>query len=310
MAPPSQSDTVEIEPVSATARTDPRQPFSSLVQVDLAGATHPGKVRPNNEDHFLTARYGRFLERLDTNLPEGDILPRSEETGYGMAVADGIGGGAAGEVASRLAINTLVNVVLNTPDWILVLDDDEFMQKVVSRARERFRQLNAVLTEQGRADPSLRGFGTTLTLALSLGNDLVVAHVGDSRACLLRRGQLRKITREHTLAAALADEGVLPQQEVATHRLRHVLTRALGMEHEPMKADVHRLTLQDGDRLLMCTDGLTDMVKEERIAELLGQAESADQACRQLIDAALEAGGKDNVTVIVARYRLPQDQGG
>src|SRR5262245_24028772 len=109
-------DTAEFAVPQHKGRDRP-EPFSSLVRVELGGSSHPGKVRPNNEDHFLVSRFGRFLETVQTNLPAGTLPPRSEESGYGMVVADGVGGGAAGEEASRLAITSLVNLVLHTPDW-------------------------------------------------------------------------------------------------------------------------------------------------------------------------------------------------
>jgi protein phosphatase len=305
MSVSNQTDTAEwAHPASAETRDQP-PPFSSQVRVDLAGQTHRGKVRPNNEDHYLMVRFGRYLEPLGTNLPEGEIPKRSEETGYAMVVADGIGGSAAGEHASRLAISTLVNLALNTPDWILRLDEDSFYQEALRRAEERVRQINATLAAQAQVQPALRGFGTTLTAAWSLGIDLVVSHVGDSRAYLLRRGQLHKLTADHTLAQALADIGQIAPQEIATHRMRHVLTRSLGMEDQAVHPDVHRFLLEDRDCLLLCTDGLTEMVEDARIAEILGSGETAAQRCQQLVDEALQEGGKDNVTVIVARYQLP-----
>jgi protein phosphatase len=142
-------------------------------------------------------------------------------------------------------------------------------------------------------------------LAFSLGKDLVICHIGDSRAYLFRRGQLHKLTADHTLAQALADHGQIGQEDIATHRLRHVLTRALGMESREAQPDVQKLLLADSDCLLLCTDGLTEMVAEARIAAILGSGETAAQRCQRLVDEALNAGGKDNVTVIVGHYRLP-----
>jgi protein phosphatase len=299
-----EADTAEM-PVSK-AQERPR-PFSSLVQVDLGGLSHPGKVRTNNEDHFYICRFGRSLETLFSNLSPRAVPPSAEEIGYGMAVADGIGGGAAGEVASRLAISTLLNLVLHTPDWILRLDEEHLAEEVLRRAKERYEEVNQALTERAADDPRLRGFGTTMTLAWSLGQDLIVAHLGDSRAYLLRQAKLHRLTHDHTLAQELADEGMISQQEVARHRLRHVLTQALGDLYADIRPEVHKLTLADGDSLLLCTDGLTDMVDEATVVRILGEAENAEKACQCLVDRALEAGGKDNVTVAVARYRMPSN---
>jgi protein phosphatase len=274
-----------------------------LVQADLAGLSDRGKVRPTNEDHYLVVRFGRYLEALCTNLPEGTVPARSRETGYGMVVADGMGGRAAGEVASRLAIQTLVRLVLNVPDWIL-RPDDAWAAESLRRAAERFRQVNAVVTDQANAEPALYSMGTTMTVAWSLGADLFIAHMGDSRAYLFRRENLHQLTRDHTLAQELADYGQITQAEVATHRLRHVLTQVLGRETADVKPEVQRLQLADGDYLLLCTDGLTEMVEAGAIAEVLGCGEEAEATCRRLVDRALERGGKDNVTVVMARYRI------
>ena len=220
-------------------------------------------------------------------------------------MADGIGGSAGGEVASQLAIRTLVNLVLNTPDWILLLEDDLMSEEVMRRAGERWGHVNEAMAEQADADPSLQGFGTTLTLAWSLGTDLFVAHVGDSRAYLLRSNHLHQLTRDHTAAQELADQGAIARSEVASHRWRHVLTKALGSRRRQVEPDVQRITLADTDCLLLCTDGLTEMVADDRISEILQQASNATHACQTLVDAALNAGGKDNVTVVVARYQMP-----
>jgi protein phosphatase len=274
------------------------------VQADFAALSDRGLVRPNNEDHYLVVRFGRSLEAVSTNLPEGTVPARSQEVGYGMVVADGMGGSAAGEVASRLAIQTLVNLVLDMPDWILRVDEVS-AEEVLLRAEDRLRRVNTVVTDQANEVPAFYGMGTTMTVAWSLGVDLFVAHIGDSRAYLLRRGKLHQLTRDHTLAQELADYGQIAQGEVATHRLRHVLTRVLGREKEGVKPEVQRLRLANGDALLLCTDGLTDRVEEGAIADVLGGPQDAAAACRQLVDRALERGGKDNVTVVVTRYRLP-----
>jgi serine/threonine protein phosphatase PrpC len=303
MPDPNQADTVEIHLPGGPPSREPPAPFSSLVQVDLAALSDVGKVRANNEDHYLVVRFGRSLETLQTNLPEeGESCFR--ETGYGLAVADGIGGEAGGEEASRLALRTIVNLALHAPDWIL-RPEEEFLDEVMRRTEERYRQANNALNERARAEPELGGMGTTMTLALSLGAALLVAHIGDSRAYLFRKGELRRLTRDHTLAQAQADLGQITPQEAARSRLRHVLTRSLGGGGREVHPEVQRLELADGDCFLICSDGLTDMVDEGTIAAVLGSGLQADPTCRRLVDCALERGGKDNVTVVVARYRIP-----
>jgi PPM family protein phosphatase len=277
---------------------------AAAVEVDLGALSHPGKLRPNNEDHFLAVRLQRTMRALLTNLPDGAVPPRHADTAYGLVVADGVGGGPGGEVASRTAIGVLADLVLATPDWIMRLDD-QLAEEVMRRLGERFGTVREALRRRARADPALAGMATTMTLASSLGADLVVAHVGDSRAYLFRGGTLHRLTRDHTLAQELADRGGgLPPASVL-RRLRRVLTNALSAGAADVRTEVHRLRLLDGDALLLCTDGLTDMVPEEAIADALGRPETAADTCRVLADRALEAGGRDNVTVVLARYRIP-----
>jgi PPM family protein phosphatase len=191
-------------------------------------------------------------------------------------------------------------------DWILRLDDESLADEVLRRASERYRQINRELAEQAAAAPQLRGFGTTMTLAASVGADLFIAHLGDSRAYLFRRNTLYRLTHDHTIAQRLADAGVISQEKAATHRLRHVLTAFLGDNAEDVRPDVQRLRLDDGDRLLLCTDGMTDLVRDEDIASTLARDdEDSAQLCQRLVHQALSTGGKDNVTVIVAQYQFP-----
>jgi protein phosphatase len=301
----SETDTIDFPAPQEKGRERPEpEPSSAPVRVDLGGESHPGKVRPNNEDHFLICRFGRFLETMHTNLPADAVPPRSEESGWALVVADGMGGCAGGEEASRLAIAGLIDLVLHTPDWILRLDEGPWPQEVMRRAARRYEQVNQALAAEARDRPGLKGFGTTMTLAFSLGSDLFLAHLGDSRAYLLSEGRLWQLTRDHTVAQALLDRRVLDRREAATHPLRHVLTQSLGDHGRQIQPDVTRLALKDNDCLLLCTDGLTNMVADQVIGETLASGEPAQAVCRRLVDRALEAGGKDNVTAVVARYRL------
>lgn len=302
MTDKSEFDTAEF-PLPVTDPGEPRA-FSSRVRTDLGALSETGKVRTENEDHYLVARGGRHIETLLTNIPEGEIPDRFDETGYILVVADGMGGAAGGSVASRMAIVTLINILLHVPDWILRLDE-KHAQKLMERAAKYYRQVNQALVDRARLDPRLRGMGTTMTAAYSLGDDLFVAHIGDSRAYLFRDRRLQRLTRDQTQAQLMADIGIIQQNEVARHRLRHVLTSALGGGEKEIRAEIQRLKLADGDRLLLCTDGLTDMVDEKTIAECLAREERSQEACGLLVDCALDNGGKDNVTVVLARYGIP-----
>jgi protein phosphatase len=303
----SDVDTAEL---ALPASPEDRSPssISSFVEVDLGGLSDAGKVRSNNEDHFLVARFDRSMQTLLTNLPPGHVPEHCGETAYALLVADGMGGEAAGEVASRTAVSILVDLVLRTPDWILRLDERLF-EEVRPRMERRFQQVQEALTERAEDDPALSGMGTTMTLACSFGADLLLAHAGDSRAYLFRQDQLHRLTSDHTVAQSYADAGAIRPQDVATHPLRHVLTNVLGGRGRQVLLDYRELRLADGDQILLCTDGLTDLVSEAAIQEVLRSAGTAADVCRALVDLALESGGKDNVTVVLGRYHIPKDVG-
>ena len=279
---------------------------TALVQVDLAGLTHQGKVRNSNEDHFMALRATRCLETLLTSLPQLDRPTKFDETAYGMCVADGMGSVEAGEIASSVALMTLMNLVVQTPDWILRLKERENAAIVMRRMTTRFRQIDDEMREMGESNRALRGMGTTLTASLSLGTDLFLSHLGDSRAYLLRNEKLHQLTKDHTLAQAFIEAGIVAPDDTATGAMRNVLTAALGSTGVPTDPQVLRLHLNEGDQLLLCTDGLTEMVTDEVIASVLAVADSSAAACQTLIDLALDEGGKDNVTVVLARYHFPR----
>ena len=301
-------DTAEFPRPSRAASRD--ESLSSRTEVDLGACTHRGKVRPNNEDHFLVASIERTLQPLLTNLPPGQLSDRYSEVAYGMLIADGLGGATAGEVASREAIAELVRLAQHTPDWIMRLDNEHGVNEVLRRMDRRFGKIREALLKRMEDDPTLQGMDTTLTLAVSLGPDLIIAHIGDSRAYLFHKGRLHLLTRDHTLAQDLADAGVIRPDEVTKHYARHVLTGSVVTHGEQVQVELCQVWLSDGDQLLLCTDGLTDMLSEVAIGAVLERAETAADAPRQLVARALEAGGQDDVTVVLARYRLPEGPDG
>ena len=276
-------------------------PFSKSVHIDVSGLSHPGKVRQRNEDHFIVGRIGRYLETVLTTLPAGEVPDRADDAGYALVIADGMGGHAAGELASRMAIAGLVKLVLAMPDWIFRVDDS-VSQTAAARSKRRFKHLNSLLLEQGKRDPDVRGMGTTLTAARIMGRHLHVVHVGDTRAYLLRDEHLHRLTRDHTYVQLLVDSGAITKEEAERCGARHVLVNALGGSGEDVEVDVDQLKLASGDRLLLCSDGLTDLVDDEQIREVLQRYTPSADACQCLVDLALARGGKDNITVIVATY--------
>ena len=273
----------------------------ALMAVDVAAATHTGHVRTNNEDHYLVIRFGRSLENLSTNIPPEMLRPDYHLTGYGLLVADGLGGMVGGEVASRMALTKLVELVIATPDWILGFEDSAKVKIMMERMTERFLKVDESLKKEADQDASLSGMGTTLTSAATLNEDMVICHIGDSRAYLFRNNTLTQLTRDHTVAQELIDAGI-DRADPATRSMRHVLTAALGSLGSRIQPEVQRIRLQDQDQILLCTDGLTEMVDDQTIASLLRNTSSAAKACEDLTTVALAAGGSDNVTVVLSRF--------
>lgn len=279
----------------------PPPPFSSRVNVDFYGISAKGLVRTENEDCFLLVRVGRAVETVLTNLSEAEALPGElfEETGYGMVLADGVGGEAAGEVASRQAIYTLLSLALHTPDWQFRWGPKE-RNTVMWRMKDRFRRINDALLRDAAADPRLTGMCTTLTAAVIYGNGLIIGHIGDSRAYLLRHGKLVQLTRDHTV-----EDGTHTRSDALVGELRGLLLKALGSNEGECEPDVYDCLLENNDQLLLCTDGLTDMVDDADIETIMNSSLSAESACRNLVDRSVSNGGRDNVTVIIARYSVP-----
>jgi serine/threonine protein phosphatase PrpC len=212
-----------------------------------------------------------------------------------VAVADGLGGHQAGEIASAIAIEP-----------VAALDKRTF--SAPEEAREALagavREANRVVIAKAVSDNAYWGMGTTMTAGAIAGERwLQLAHVGDSRAYLLRADRLRQLTHDHTVVAELVRQGRLTPGEAAQHPERSVLTRAVGLDPGLEVDTPPPLELDSGDQLLLCSDGLTDAVAEDRIAEILRSHDDGQAACQGLVEAALEAGGPDNVTVVLLRAR-------
>jgi serine/threonine protein phosphatase PrpC len=308
MAIPSSLDTAEYEflvsPLTSV-RLTPVEPPTSSVKVRFGAVSHPGKIRDRNEDHYMVARVRRTLNVLAHNLPKEEMPPSIGEDAYAMVVADGMGGMNAGDVASMLAISTGVKLADKSVKWGFKINEKE-ARELLTRMNAYFREIDIRLTRKSETDRRFFGMGTTLTLAYSVGIHLFLIHVGDSRAYLLRAGRLQQLTRDHTVAQALADAGHIKQDDVRRHLKRNTLTNYLGGHRGKIKADVRWLRLEDGDRLLLCTDGLTDMVEDRDIDRCLSEHLEPGEATLSLLNLALEKGGKDNITLVVASYEVPE----
>jgi serine/threonine protein phosphatase PrpC len=209
-----------------------------------------------------------------------------------FAVADGLGGHQGGEVASAAAVEPLARL-----DGRSFKDAGEAAEALAAAIREA----NEAILDRAAGDPALYGMGTTVTAAVAGDGYLQLAHVGDSRAYLLRGGTLEQLTTDHTVVGELVRRGRLTPQQAAVHPERSILTRAVGLDPRVPVDLPDPLEVQPGDQVLLCSDGLTEAVADGRIAELLSTAPEGQAACRSLIDAANDAGGPDNITVVLVR---------
>lgn len=272
----------------------------------VAGRTHPGLVRPNNEDHYAVVDRYRVRELVCSSLP-AEMFETTEEHAYVMAVADGMGGRKFGELASLLALRIGWELGGEEIKWSMKVNSRE-VEDMKQKAEVFFRLVHEALHAEIRENPRLVGMGTTLTACYSIGPNLFVMHVGDSRAYHFSQGSLHQVTRDHNLGQLLIDAGEAQPDSPVVKRMHHVLTNVLGGPERSIHVEVHHESLADGDRVLLCTDGLTDMVTDDEIAQVLRDVPDPDTACRTLVDLALKNGGKDNVTVVIGNYRVQEDE--
>lgn len=293
---PTPSATLPIVPSNGAAAAPPRAPLT----VQSAGLTDAGKVRTSNEDQFVVATLMRALWIDQSSVPQAKVHYGSDRS-HLFVVADGMGGAHAGERASALAVGAIEGFLLNALRWVLALDGSPDAS-ALNDFKAALREADASVYSAASGDPSLQGMGTTLTLAYSTGSVLFVAHVGDSRCYLLRGGGLHQLTRDDTVVQDLLEKGVVSPSDAAGHSLRHMITNVVGGHAPGIKAEVHRLTIEPGDTLLLCTDGLTNMVPAAQIQGVLATGTAPEQACAELIRLANAAGGEDNATAVIARY--------
>nr|AUN36850.1 protein serine/threonine phosphatase PrpC [uncultured bacterium] len=273
-------------------------------EIDVYGLTHTGKVRKENQDHFLICTLKKQMVVHGTSLPHTDhLLPGPERLAFLMMVADGVGGGVKGGEASRLALEAATQYVAYSTRCYYAADfkDDEFTEAL----QEAALLCHAQLLRQGEGDPDCRGMATTLTLYLGVWPRAYLLQLGDSRCYLLRQGELSQITRDQTMAQELIDLGVMTRAAAANSKLAHTLSSSLGGRN-PAPV-VTRLDVTWGDVALLCSDGLTNHISDDEIRDRLRSMKSAKQVCEDLLREALKRGGKDNITVIVARS-LPSDR--
>ncbi|MEO8199892.1 MAG: protein phosphatase 2C domain-containing protein [Gemmatimonadota bacterium] len=269
-------------------------------ELDLFGLTHPGKVRSENQDHFLLCTVHQQMVVHETSLPNPDKLPlRGQRMGTIMLVADGVGGSHSGGEASQLAAETITRYVSGTMSCFHASgggEEKEFFAALKSAAMEAH---NAVRAESSNR-PGEKRMATTLTVGVAVWPRMYIVQVGDSRCYHYWDGKLRQVTRDQTVAQYLVDVGALPPEQAATSPFTNVLASAIGGEEA--SPEVLRLDIaQRGCVVLLCTDGLTKHVSDDEIAEHLRTMQSSESVSRALLDLALDRGGTDNITILIGR---------
>ena len=262
----------------------------SGIRVRLFGRTDVGQIREHNEDNFLVAD----LTRKSRSLMESDREQRVAERGTVLGVCDGMGGAAAGEVASQLAVDIIYEKLTQGDP---PTNHDDLARRLVNAVEEAGGRIFG----EARADRTRRGMGTTATIAALLDNRLFVAQVGDSRAYLLRGDKFVQISRDQSLVNQLIEAGQLTEEEAETFEHNNIILQALGTA-ETVQVDLTFVDLRQGDTLLICSDGLSGMVRADEMREVLLANREPFDACKELVDRANRAGGHDNITVIVAVF--------
>ena len=268
-------------------------------EVDFYGLTHTGNVRKVNQDHFLICQLEKRVRIHQTSLPNGDeFAPVGERMAFLAMVADGVGGGTKGEAAARLALHAVTEYValsMRAYHTLDTTDDQTFLDELQEAAWKG----HARVVAEAEGDPDLRGMATTLTLWLAVWPRAYLLQIGDSRFYQFHNGELLRLSRDQTMAQELVDKGVLRHSTAFKTRWANVLSSSIGgSQTAPV---VTRMEQQWNAPYMLCSDGLTKHVSDERIAERLGSMTSAKQVCHDLVQDALDDGGSDNVSVIVGR---------
>jgi protein phosphatase len=238
------------------------------------GVTHIGNVRATNED---------------------TLLIQCEKKPCYMLVADGMGGHAAGEVASRTAADSIKEFIEKL--HVQSLTEDQIKEAIIFA--------NSRLLEEIEKDGALKGMGTTLTFVYAERDSFIVAQVGDSSAYLYDGAETKKITKDHTYIQHLIDSGVIEKKAAADYPFKNIITRALGMKK--LEIDIYNTKWKEGDLLLLCSDGLTAYTDIDKLAQVLSEKSKIDEKAQDFVDYALESGGKDNITVIIAKNEQGED---
>ncbi len=281
-------------PTGTTGATKPRDE-----DLDFFGITDRGLVRKDNQDHFLVTTLHKTMRVHVTSLPNPELIeiPSQRIASVGM-VCDGVGGHSGGETASRSAVEAIAGYVTHTMQCCFAgeqADSEDFLGSL----RDAAQRSHELIARHAKESGDRKGMATTLTMFVAVWPTLYLLQVGDSRCYLFREGALTQLTRDQTMAQDLLDSGVLSPEQAARSPYANVLSSSLG--GASWVPEVSRTDLKLGDMLMLCTDGLTKHVSDEQIARRLAELTSSEQAARALLQDALDAGGSDNVTVLVLR---------
>jgi protein phosphatase len=299
--------------IAGAVDTPPDPPISSTIAVDVAAVSMCGEHQLNNTDHYLAIRLGRTQETLVSSLADGDLPGRFDESAYVMLVADGLDGHGVGARASRLALSTLAHLAIRYGKWNVRVSGEN-ASEIVEQGEFLYRQVSDAMIEAGRTDLALAHMATSLTAVYIAGADLFFAHAGHSRAFLFRNGVLIQLTLEHSLERLISASAALRRVRLEARRPRAVDPSAQEPPHHAGDASgttasgqnitIEHVQLWPGDRVLLCTNGLTDVLREEQIADVLAGQRRPAEECQRLVDLAREAGTTDSVTALLADYRI------
>ncbi|HUK33697.1 MAG TPA: PP2C family serine/threonine-protein phosphatase [Vicinamibacterales bacterium] len=278
------------------------QPLSSAAMLEIDAVSAAGALRSYNTDHFLAVRLSRTQETLLSSLPESDLPPPFSESGYFLVVADGLGDRGSGARASRVALSTLAHLAIRYGKWNLRIDSSD-IDSVTEQGEFFYRRAHDAMLEARRAHPMLADMAVALTAMYVVGGDLFFAHVGHAKGFLFRDGNLVQLTIDHTLDPERPDENGSTPPARYKNDFAHQLTDVVGGTSDP-RIDIEHFEIFTGDRLLLCTNGLTDALSAHDIASVLALQRRPTDDCQRLLELARAAHAADDVTVLVADYRL------